>query len=255
MERVVTRLDWCEWRPGPLERRGYGGVTSLPLGRKEGEVKHSTEGSLAAALGVFTDPTRQASWHFTLPKQGPIRAYQHFELEDITWHCGLPGDERHDTSLIGNITLIGEEHEGRAGEPLTAWQVENSIALSRDIRALCPAIGVPKLRENLWEHGWLSGTACPSGRIPWDAIIAALQEDDMTPAQEAELALLRKQMNTLITQVGNLNTAADNQGNIYENITKPLQGQVDGLIKQHPPGAHAGGAIADIAEGLKLVPK
>lgn len=175
----MTRIAWAEWSPGPKDRRGYGGVKALPLERKEGEVKHSTEGSLAAALGVFTDPSRQASWHFTLPKQGPVRAYQHYELEDITWHCGLPGDERHDTSLIGNITLIGEEHEGWAGEPLTPWQVENSIQLSQDIRAVCPAIGVPALRVNLWEHGWLSNTACPSGRIPWDTIIAELQEDTM----------------------------------------------------------------------------
>lgn len=183
----MTRIPWAEWRPGPLDRRGYSGTVWLPLSYKEGEVKHSTEGPLAAAFGVFTDPTRQASWHFTLPKQGPVRAYQHYELEDICWHCGQPGDERRDTSLIGNMTLIGLEHEGRAGEPLTGWQVESTTMLSRDLRAVLPNYGnaPPTLRRNMWEHGWLSNTACPSGRIPWAGIIAALQEEvEDVPTQQ-----------------------------------------------------------------------
>jgi N-acetylmuramoyl-L-alanine amidase len=192
----MTRIPWAVWRPGPPSKRGYGGVTSNSLDWKEGEVKHSAEGSLAAMFAVL-DSDRQASWHFSLPKAGPVRVYQHYELEDICWHCGLPGDMRHDTSLIGNITLIGEEHEGRLSEPLTPWQLENTILLSRELRARCPAIGrrPPALRANLWEHNWLSSTACPSGRIPWASIIPALsipppppKEDDMTPEEVRAIA-------------------------------------------------------------------
>jgi len=194
----VTRIPWAVWRPGPEWKRGYGGVAWNSLDWKEGEVKHSAEGSLAAMFAVL-DGQRQASWHFSLPKSGPVRVYQHYELEDVCWHCGLPGDMRHDTSLIGNITLIGEEHEGRLSEPLTDWQLQNTILLSRELRARCPAMGrrPAALRTNLWEHTWLSATACPSGRIPWANIIAALneprpvgapKEDDMTPEEVTAIA-------------------------------------------------------------------
>lgn len=182
----MTVLPQAQWRPGPAWKRGYGGTTWLPLTYKEGEVKHSAEGSVSAAFGVLDGP-RQSSWHFTLPKQPPVRFYQHYHLEDICWHCGLPGDESSDTSLIGNITLFGEEHEGVAGEPLTAWQVENSTLLSLELRARCIKFRMnpPILRVNEWEHNWLSPapTACPSGRIPWMEIIArinAAEEGDMT---------------------------------------------------------------------------
>jgi hypothetical protein len=184
----MTRIPWAVWRPGPPWKRGYSGVTWNSLDWKEGEVKHSAEGSLAAMFAVLDGP-RQASWHFSLPKSGPVRVYEHYELEDICWHCGVPGDLRHDTSLIGNITLIGEEHEGRLAEPLTAWQEENTMLLSRELRARCPAIGrrPPALRANLWEHNWLSATACPSGRIPWAKIIAALNAAPPAPPKEEEM--------------------------------------------------------------------
>lgn len=190
----MTRLAYATWRSGPGWKRGYGGTSWLPMSYKEGEVKHSAEGGLAAAFGVLDSPHREASWHFTLPKQGPVRYYQHYELEDICWHCGVPGDERHDTSYVGNITLIGSEHEGVAGEPLTPWQVENTILLSRELRKVLPNYGnqVLQLRRNLWEHGWLSNTSCPSGRIPWQPIIAALVEEVDMPLTAADLQEIRK---------------------------------------------------------------
>jgi len=106
------------------------------LNAVEGEVKHSMEGEWPGVIdAVIENPDRQASWHFTILRDGKL--YQHYEIEDICWHCGQPGDERRDTSLIGNITLVGEEHEGFAGEALTLAQIATTTQLTADIRRLC----------------------------------------------------------------------------------------------------------------------
>lgn len=182
-----TWLPWCVKRPGPASKQGYPGIPSRTLAQIEGEVKHSAEGSLAATFAVLDNERRIASWHFTLAQNGLV--YQHYPLEAITWHAGLPGDRRQDTSLIGNLTLIGEEHEGVVGEPLTHAQLASSIRLSEDVRRLSLGANPPLLRKNLFEHNWLSATNCPSGRIPWEKIIPALggQEDSITMGQYEEL--------------------------------------------------------------------
>jgi len=181
-----TWLQWCIRQDGPPEKRGYGGVTTRSLAEIEGEVKHSTEGPLAAALGELFKPTREASWHFTVPKEGPPR--QHYSLESICWHCGGPGDRRTDTSLIGNLTLIGIEHEDYPDNQLSANQIQNTTRLSQEIRARCSTVAAnpPTLRRNLWEHNWLSQTACPSGLIPWGAIIPQLQAAPIPYAPQEE---------------------------------------------------------------------
>ena len=44
----------------------------------------------------------------------------------------------------------------------------------------------PELAVNLFEHNWISPiTACPSNRIPWNAILAQL-EDDMAQDEVAD---------------------------------------------------------------------
>jgi len=193
-----TWLPGCIRRPGPPSKRGYGGVVRRELAEIEGEVDHSTEGSLIAALGELDKLSRQASWHFTVDWDGT--AYQHYALEDICWHCGLPGDRRFDTSLIGNMRLIGIEHVDRLPDgtmlaTLTPAQLATSVRISQEIRDRCPRVAAnpPALRLNMWEHNWLSATACPSGLIPWAAKFAAVQgqqEEDMalTAQQEADIA-------------------------------------------------------------------
>ncbi|KKL03695.1 hypothetical protein LCGC14_2623530, partial [marine sediment metagenome] len=139
------------------------------------------EGYLAGAYGVLDGP-EQSSWTFSLPKMGePV---QHYELTKIPWHAGLPGDRRQDTSLIGNLTLVGKEIEGKKGEAWTKNQLHWSAKIDVACRALCPAFGAnpPTLRKNMWEHRWLSATSCPSGRNPWAAKFALIStwEDDMS---------------------------------------------------------------------------
>jgi len=185
----VTWLSFCARRPGPSWKVGYG-TGDRTLDEIEGVVDHSEEGSQAGAYTVLDGP-QQASWTFSIPKVGePI---QHYELSKITWHAGLPGDRRTDTSLIGNLTLVGKEHEGRAGEPWTANQLHWSAKIDVALRALCPQFGKhpPILRLNMWEHRWLSATSCPSGRNPWQAKFALINEweDDMPTLKEITDAL------------------------------------------------------------------
>ena len=184
----MTWLSFCARRPGPEWKTGYG-TGDRTLKQIEGVVDHSMEGSLAGAYSVLDSPT-QSSWTFSIPKVGePI---QHFELTKIPWHAGLPGDRRHDTSLIGNLTLIGKEHEGKVGEPWTENQTYWSAKIDVACRALCPAFGAnpPTFRLNMWEHNWLSATSCPSGRNPWDEKFKLINEweEKMTDAEFAKLA-------------------------------------------------------------------
>lgn len=193
-----TWLPWCLRKEGPTGKTGYAGVSRTALDRKEGEVKHSAEGSADGLLSVLYGP-RDASWHFSVLQDGTV--WQHYPLEAITWHCGIKGDERFDTSLIGNITLIGVEHEGggpgRYGEPLTEAQYRATLRLSQDIRRLCSHLGAgrPQLRRNLWEHRWLSWTTCPSDRIPWGRLI-----EDLIP-EEDEMKLLFYKYGTAIYSI------------------------------------------------------
>ncbi len=161
----MTWLSFCARRPGPEWKTGYPGIPSRTLGEIEGVVDHSMEGSMAGAYSVLDGP-EQSSWTFSIPKVGePV---QHYPLEQITWHAGLPGDRRTDTSLIGNLTLGGKEHEGRKGEPWTENQIFWSAKIDFAMRALCPQYGKnpPTLRLNTFWHTWLSATSCPSGRNP-----------------------------------------------------------------------------------------
>ncbi len=173
-----TWLPFATRRPGPAWKVGYGTLKATALSEKEGEVKHSMEGTLAGALGVL-DGSSQASWHLSIPKSGP--PLQHYPLEALTWHAGVKGDRRQDTSLIGNLTLIGEEHEDYPTNALNANQIGWAIKISEEIRRRCPRVAArpPTLRVNLWEHNWLSATSCPSGLIPWAVIIAGLEDDEM----------------------------------------------------------------------------
>jgi len=190
---VATWLDFCTKRPGPLWKQGYGGViASRPLTIIEGEVKHITLGPMSATLGVLDGP-RQASWPFTIPKIGiPL---QHYPLESVCWHAGLMGDADLDTELIGNISLVGEEHEGVDGDSPTDSQFHWSLEISKEVRWLCPLVAAypPELAVNLWEHNWLVATSCPNrlwshARNNWTQLTDAL-EDDMPTLKEITDAL------------------------------------------------------------------
>ena len=182
-----TWLDWCVRRDGPPAKQGYASAPWRALWEIQGEVKHSMEGPLSAALGELDNAQRRASWTFSVAKDGAV--YQHYRLEAVTWHGG---------AIYANRCYVGIEHEGVAGQPLTDAQVAATIRLSRDLRRLCGGISAlpPERRVNLWEHREMTRygaepTACPSGRIPWDRIIAALQEEDEMTTDQQIIDIIR----------------------------------------------------------------
>jgi N-acetyl-anhydromuramyl-L-alanine amidase AmpD len=133
------------------------------------------EGSLASAFGVLSATERQVSWHFSMARDGAL--WQHYPVSAQTWHA-----------RSGNVRYLGVEHEGVAGEPWTDAQVE------ADVRLLLWLDEGPYVRgTTLMEHREISATACPSGRVRWDDILAGLEGTPMpTPDEEIELTLLRE---------------------------------------------------------------
>lgn len=168
------------WRPGPAEKAGY----FWPLGYsapKRGEVKHSAEGYWPGLDSVLFDLNRRSSWHFTI---GYDRVEQHYDVDVNCWHGGDIGD---DGGVRANIDTVGVEHLGRAGQPLTPYQVDETVRLSQwlvQTRGFTSAQRGSGPGWRLDEHNEVSDayTSCPSGRIPWGLIVPRLnlpEEDDM----------------------------------------------------------------------------
>ena len=162
-------FDWAIIYPGPAAKSGYPGIKDS---NAQGVVYHSAEGSAASLLALVTNLDRQASWTASNMKDGKF--YQHYPVTRIVWTNG---------SKEANIRFRGVESEGRAGEALTDLQTDNLIRCAEDMRDF---FKWPGFRRNIeaWEHNQMTAfgaaaTACPSGRIPWDKIMAGM-EDDMT---------------------------------------------------------------------------
>ena len=192
----MARYPNAIWRESP--KHGY---PSTDMHANEGVVIHSAEGSLAAALGVIDGP-REASWHFFVCKDGKV--YQHIDTSQIAWTNG---------SFESNRRFWGIENEGVKGEALT----EPQFAALRDlVRWLFPG---PYIRgKTMWEHREMTAygstpTACPSGRIPWVALIAAMEEDMPT---QAEFDALKDRVDAIVNSGGAL-TLQQIQDNIVLN--------------------------------------
>ena len=150
------RCPFATWLPGPVWKVGYTvfGRTS----QKTGVVDHSAEGPLNATLAVLNGP-RTASWQFTNDDD----LYQHYDIDDVCWHAGYEA----------NRTCVGVENTGTG--PLTERQYENLLRLHRWLREQ-DVLTVCERRVDLWEHNEFMATDCPSGRIPWERLIADLEE-------------------------------------------------------------------------------
>ena len=180
------RYPQAIWRPTP--KMGY--MVNAAFGfdnthLQQGMVFHSMEGSLAGAFGELDNPSRQASWTFSVAKDGTV--YQHVDTANIAWTNG---------SYDANKRFWGVENEGRAGEPLTEPQYQALLSL---VRWIYPAHRLPFIRQQTaWEHNEMTRfgsapTACPSGRIPWGRLLSDFGlEADMTPEESARLQRLEE---------------------------------------------------------------
>ena len=193
---------WCPFavrRDGPHIKTGYASGQIAP---KRGEVKHSAEGywpGIYSALDSLEQDAqgyyKHGSWHFTV---GFDRVEQHFAVNVNCWHGGDTDD---DGAVRANIDLVGMEHLGMAGTPLTPYQVEMTARLSV---WSAEQFGRSRFRRfdgwdpdepGLWllaEHTQVSNTytACPSNRIPWGLVQLKIteltEEEDMKPYLIAE---------------------------------------------------------------------
>lgn len=169
-------FDWAERDPGPVAKTNGGRNTV------RGFVPHSAEGYWPYLQTLLHSMAREASWGASNLKNG--RLVQHYSIFAQTWTSGAG---------YPNNNFFSNETEGVAGEPLTDGQVNNIVRQVRELSAL--KLWTPRrptsptdTTATLYEHTdcvrWgAKYTACPSGRIPWPRIMAALQpqEDDMKP--------------------------------------------------------------------------
>ncbi len=154
--------------PGHPQAHGYTGEQEP--GHKEGLCCHSAEGYLAYMRQMLASPG-SPSWTFTNPQRG--RLIQHYPVGYHTWTNSWEGGPS-----WPNVRYFSCESEGVAGEALTTSQIQNLVDLARWGKARFGWVGRPR-RNWLWEHNeYGAPTACPSGRIPWDRIIASLEEED-----------------------------------------------------------------------------
>jgi len=171
MEEVWSDLPMKSiWYPPAVRRAGPMWKTS-GLHAPFAAVYHSSEGNFTSDMNVL-DGSIESSWHLYNPKQGTM--LQHYPLNLLTWHArGY------------NRESIGVENEGLAGEPLTPTQVGNLRGFSEWLVEQQWLRGLTRggLTQTLWEHNEVGlnqnppyGTACPSGRIPWEAIMEKEEE-------------------------------------------------------------------------------
>lgn len=199
--------QWCPFavrRPsamGATAKRGYpDGVTGVAKkdllnAPKRGEIKHDSTGPLSATLQVLdTHPIN--SWQFTVDED---QIYQHYPVDANCWHGN---DTDPDDDVMANIELVGIEHTRPSSAvvtPLSQSQVELTTKLTAWLqetreRRIATRFGgtFGPAADNEWllcEHNEVGNdpTACPSGRIPWDLILASLQGDDMSGPARREV--------------------------------------------------------------------
>src|SRR3972149_4472543 len=200
----MARYPNATWRGPP--KHGY---PNSDIHLKQGVVIHSVEGSLAGAFAVLDGP-REASFHFTVAQDG--RVFQHVDTEQMAWTNG---------SYESNRRFWGIECEGggpnNMGEPLTAVQLDALIEVVRWLWASHTPYPFER-RVGAWEHNEMkrygsAPTSCPSGRIPWETIIAALlepKEEDMTPEDRTWIG---EQLASVVTQVSQ---RIDEQGGVRD---------------------------------------
>ncbi len=174
------RYPEATWIPSPNfgYPRGTHGQLEAKIDEagKSGEFWHSQQGRQAVSIRMFQDPALEIAAHFLYPKVG--KPVQMVDSNDPAWHAG---------GFIANVYYHGFEFEGgppgNLSEPLTANQIAWGVRVTHWLRQVHKTPTRYVRKDTLWEHNEVKATACPSGRIPWTKVIAALgatvEEDDM----------------------------------------------------------------------------
>lgn len=162
-------LDWAIKMPASWQKTNPG------VNPAKGIFLHSAEGYAPHLLDLAVGGP--LSWHLSNLMDGKL--YQHYPFTTRCWHAGAGP----------NQSYIGMENEGKVPEnpTLTDLQVSNAIHVIDDLskwKGWKPVRSADPALQTLWEHkeapliGGLP-SACPSGRIPWDKILAELQPETL----------------------------------------------------------------------------
>lgn len=236
----MARYSGAIWRSCP--KHGYGADDAH---LHQGVVIHSAEGSAAGLLAVLDNPSRKASWHFHVNKDGAI--YQPMDTDNVAWANG---------SREANQRFWGIENEGRAPESLTESQYQSNLALVKWLWVTYK-LEAPVRLDNMWEHREMTRfgalpTSCPGGRVPWVRLIADMQEEDMD----------RKIFNEWFAE--NMKAAVEANGqlvNVFEGgfphldhaasgavvrghpdvQPSEVQKRISAAVREHARGPHGGG--------------
>lgn len=154
-------FDWADWHRGPASKLWP------DLNQAAGVVFHSAVGTLQGVIDVVMGPLEK-SVTGVVGYDGKL--IQFYPVTASPWANG---------SHEANKLYLGFEFEGglvgNESEPLTPLQVDAAEHILRD---LAEWKGVPlsfwQRPSTLIEHNELIATACPSGRIPWDELLARL---------------------------------------------------------------------------------
>lgn len=166
-------LDWAERVPG------HSNKTNSGLNSNRGIFLHSAEGYEAY---LRSDPPKPVgvSWHLSNLFNGHL--LQHYPLTTRCWHA-----------TAANNSYLGFEHEGKVPNhpTLAEPQINTAVRVIREISVYYGwkpkrPISGSDVSHTLWEHNEVvrlggTGSACPSGRIPWNEILKRLNtgDDDM----------------------------------------------------------------------------
>ncbi len=182
------RYSEATWISSPnfgYPRNTHGQLTfNINRANKSGEFWHSQQGRQSVAIAMFQNPATELSAHFLFPKTG--RPVQMVDSADPAWHAG---------NYLANLHFHGFEFEGgppgNLSEPLTANQLAWGVKVTHWLRDVHQTPLVYVRRDTLWEHNEVRNTACPSGRIPWTKVIAALKMEEDMPLNATDKTWLK----------------------------------------------------------------
>jgi len=170
----ITADGWLDWAVRlPATKINVNGWSNSG----KGVFMHSAEGYASTLLSPTSiyGYNGQHSWHLSNCFDGKV--YQHYPFNAQCWHASA-----------ANNTYIGVENEGYApNDPtLIPVQIQNAVRFISEISAWkgwrpTRPTSSTDTSHTLWEHNEVvriggTATACPSGRIPWDAIMAGLSQ-------------------------------------------------------------------------------
>ncbi len=157
-------FDWCERHPGP-PNKDWSGTNAIAA-----VVMHSAVGTGDGVVNIVMGPL-QKSVTGVIYYSGEL--VQFYPVTACPWANGSPTTNR---AYLGFENEGGEDTPETVHEPQTDEQLATSIRILRDL-AVYKGVGIDFWQRpvTLKEHREFYPTACPSGRIRWDDILAGLQ--------------------------------------------------------------------------------